>query len=73
MYNGYWFWGLRDDIIFQAKDLTEEYCVLNMPQEYEGPFRTKNEALVYRLAHPKMQERFVQAIKEMEEFFYGET
>lgn len=73
MYNGYWFWGLRDDIVFQTKDLTEEYCVLNMPQEYEGPFRTKNEALVYRFAHPKMQERFIQGIKDMEEFLYGET
>ena len=25
-------------IIFQAKDLTDEYCILNIPQEYEGPF-----------------------------------
>ena len=71
VYHGYWFWGLRNDEIFQAKDLTEEYCVLNMPQEYEGPFCTEDEALTYRFAHPKMQEQFIKAIKEMEEFLYG--
>lgn len=71
VYHGYWFWSLRDDTIFQAKDLTDEYCVLNIPQEYEGPFRTEDEALAYRFAHLKMQERFIQSLREMEEFYCG--
>ena len=70
-YCGYWFWNLRDDTILQAKDLTEEYCILNCPQEYEGPFHTKYEALAYRFAHPKMQEQFIKAIRDMEEFYHA--
>ena len=34
-YHGYWFYGLKNDEIIQAKDLTEEYLILNCPQEIE--------------------------------------
>ena len=70
-YRGYWFWHLRNDTILQAKDLTEEYCILNCPQEYEGPFRTKDEALVYRFNHPNLHKSYIKAIREMEEFYYA--
>lgn len=30
-YHGYWFYDLKDGKIIQAKDLTEEYCLLNAP------------------------------------------
>lgn len=30
-YQGYWFWDLRNDKIIQAKDLNEEYVLLNCP------------------------------------------
>ena len=71
VYHGYWFWSLRDDTIFQAKDLTDEYSTLHCPQEHEGPFLTAEEAYKYRSAHPKLYERFIQSMKEMEEFYFG--
>ena len=71
-YHGYWFFSLRDNEIIRAKDLTEEYCILNCPQEYVGPFPTRFEAWEYKEAHPDESEKFHKTIKEMEEFLYGE-
>lgn len=70
-YHGYWFFSLRDNEIIRAKDLTEEYCILNCPQEYIGPFPTRFEAWEYKEAHPDESEKFHKTIKEMEEFLYG--
>ena len=58
IYKGYWFYGLRNDEIIQAKDLTEEYCLLNCPQEYDGPFRSEEDAELYKTAHPGLSENF---------------
>lgn len=71
-YHGYWFYHLRTDEIIQAKDLTEEYCILNCPQEYEGPFKTKLGACRYKAAHPDEHEKFMKMLKDMEEYYYGE-
>lgn len=71
-YHGYWFYGLRDDIVFQTQDSVEEYYILNCPQEYDGPFKTKHDAQLYRAAHPNKSKEFHQMLKEMEEFYYGE-
>lgn len=68
-YHGYWFYGLKDDTIIQAKNLTEEYCILNCPQEFDGPFRTEDDALVYRLNHPNLHKNYIKALKEIEEFY----
>jgi hypothetical protein len=70
-YKGYWFWSLRDDTILKAKNLLEEYCILNCPQEYEGPFLTEDDALEYRLVHPNLHKSFIKAIKEMEEIYFA--
>ena len=70
-YHGYWFYGLKDDTIIQAKNLTEEYCILNCPQEFEGPFLTEDDALLYRINHPNLHKNYIKAIKEMEEFYYA--
>lgn len=70
-YCGCWFYSLRYDEIIQAKDRVHEYCLLNCPQEYDGPFSTENEVKAYRLAHPDLHQKFLQTIQEMEEFYYG--
>ena len=69
-YCGYWFWNLRNDTVLQAKDLIEEYSILNCPQEYEGPFHTEDEALFYRFNHPNLHKNFIEAMRKMEEFYY---
>lgn len=71
-YHGYWFYHLPTDEVVQAKDLTEEYCILNCSQEYEGPFKTSLNAHRYRAEHPTAHEDYVRMLKEMEEFYYGE-
>lgn len=71
-YHGYWFYGLRNDEIIQAKDLAEEYCLLNCPQEYDGPFTYEAQVIRYRLANPTLSRDFNQMLKDMEKFYYGE-
>lgn len=71
-YHGYWFYDLEDDKIIQAKDLTDEYCLLNCPQIYDGPFKTEADANLYRAAHPNLSKDFNRSLKEMEEYYYGE-
>lgn len=71
VYHGYWFWSLRDNTIFQSKDLTDEYCILHCPQEYEGPFKTAEAAYKYRTLNPTLSQDFNKSIKEMEEFYFG--
>ena len=71
-YHGYWFYGLRNDEIIQAKDLVEEYSLLNCPQEYDGPFIYEAQAIRYRLANPTLSHDFNQMLKDMEKFYYGE-
>ena len=68
IYKGYWFYGLRNDEIIQAKDLTEEYCILNCPQEYDGPFRSKEDAELYKAAHPDLSEKFNKDLQEYYEY-----
>lgn len=68
IYKGYWFYGLRNDEIIQAKDLTEEYCLLNCPQEYDGPFRSKEDAELYKAAHPGLSENFNKDLQEYYEY-----
>ena len=40
-YHGYWFYDLQANKIIQAKDLLEEYCLLNCLQSVNGPFKDK--------------------------------
>ena len=47
-YHGYWFYGVRDDIILKARDLSEEYCLLQCSQEYYGPFNSYEEAIIVK-------------------------
>lgn len=70
-YHGYWFYGLRNDEIIQAKNLMEEYCILNCPQEYEGPFTTQDEAYNYYLTHPNLHKNFIKNLEEMERYYFG--
>ena len=71
-YHGYWFYHLPTDKIVQAKNLTEEYCILNCPQEYEGPFETKLNASCYKAAHPNAHEKYVKDLEEYWRFCNGE-
>ena len=71
-YHGYWFYHLATDEVVQAKDLTEEYCILNCPQEYEGPFKTELNAHRYRAAHPDAHKKFVKDLEEYWRFCNGE-
>ena len=68
IYKGYWFYGLRNDEIIQAKDLTDEYYLLNCPQEYDGPFRSKEDAELYKAAHPGLSEKFNKDLQEYYEY-----
>ena len=69
-YHGYWFFSLRNDKVIQAKDLLDEYTILNCPQEYVGPFKTQAGAEHYKMTHPNESKKFHQMIKEMEEFYF---
>ena len=71
-YYGYWFYHLPTDKIIQAKDLTEEYCMLNIPQEYEGPFETELNACCYKATHPDAHEEYVKDLEEYWRFCNGE-
>lgn len=70
-YHGYWFYGLRNDEIIQAKDLSEEYMLLNCPQEYDGPFFEEAHAIKYRSDNPTLHQDFLKDLKDMEEFYFG--
>ena len=67
-YHGYWFYGLRNDEIIQAKDLTDEYCLLNAPQEYDGPFKTEEEVKKYKVTHPILSEQFNKDLQDYWEY-----
>ena len=71
-YYGYWFYHLPTDKIIQAKDLTEEYCMLNYPQEYEGPFENELNACRYKVTHPNAHEEYVKDLEEYWRFCNGE-
>ena len=71
-YHGYWFYGLKNDKIIQAKDLMEEYLLLNCPQEYAGPFKDQALAKYYKLAHPNASVDFNKDLNEYHKFCYGE-
>lgn len=71
-YHGYWFYGLKNDEIIQAKDLVEEYLILNCPQEYAGPFKDKALAEYYKLTHPNASIDFNKNLNEYYKFCYGE-
>lgn len=72
-YHGYWFYDLADDEIIQAKDLMDEYCLLNCSQNCRGPFKTKADANLYKAAHPNESKKFNKMLKDMEEFLYVES
>ena len=57
-YHGYWFYGVRYDEILKARDLSEEYCLLNCPQEYYGPFNSYEEAITFRNENTNLSEEF---------------
>lgn len=67
-YHGYWFYGLQDDEIIQAEDLINEYCLLNCPQAYDGPFKSKEDAELYKAAHPGLSEKFNKDLQEYWEY-----
>ena len=70
---GSWFYGLRaDEILFVPKDTADEYCLLNCPQEYVGPFHTKQGAEAYKTSHPNASKEFNKMLKEMEEFYFAQ-
>lgn len=71
-YHGYWFWDLRNDKIIQAKDLLDEYWLLNCPQEYEGPYLSQKSAMLEQSSNHYLSENFQASLKEMEEFYFGE-
>lgn len=71
-YHGYWFYHVPTDEVVQAKDLTEEYCILNCPQEYEGPFKTSLNAHRYRAAHPTAHEEYLRWAEDYQRFCNGE-
>ena len=71
-YHGYWFYHVPTDKIVQAKDLTEEYCILNCPQEYEGPFITSLHAHQYRAKHPTAHKDYLQWVEDYQRFCNGE-
>lgn len=68
IYKGYWFYGLRNDEIIQAKNLTDEYCLLNCPQEYIGPFKNQEDAELYKAAHPNISKEFNNFLQEYYEY-----
>lgn len=67
-YKGFWFYGLRNDKILQAEDLMEEYILLNCPQEYDGPFKSKEAAEAYKTAHPNLSKEFNEDLQKMWEY-----
>lgn len=71
-YHGYWFYGLKNDEIIQAKDLMEQYLILNSLQEYAGPFKDKALAEDYKLTHPNASVDFNKELNEYYKFCYGE-
>jgi hypothetical protein len=67
-YQGYWFWDLRNDKIIQAKDLSEEYVLLNCPQECEGPFKNEIIANEYKKRNPNLSKDYLEFVRELYEF-----
>ena len=47
MFKSRWFYSILDDKIVEAKTMTEEYCYLQYPQAYKGPFRDKEDIKKY--------------------------
>lgn len=67
-YHGYWFWDLQKDKIIQAKDVTDEYCLLHLPQCHEGPFVSQGAAEEFKKFNPHLSREFLRNMAEMEEF-----
>ena len=69
-YQGYWFYSLRDDLIYQAKNLEEEYISLTLPQEIIGPFDEERYAKEYVEKHPDASKKWHKEIEEMMRRYY---
>lgn len=63
-YHGYWFYDLQNDKIIQAKDLTEEYCLLNCPQSIDGPFKEERDVKKYIEQHPNLSKEFNESLQK---------
>ena len=62
----YWFYSLRYDKVIHAENMIDEYCYLNCPQEYDGPFKTEEEALAYQKANPHLTIEFNEFLEEFQ-------
>jgi hypothetical protein len=60
----YWFYSLRYDKVVHAENMIDEYCYLNCPQEYDGPFNTEEEAIAYQKANPHLTIEFNEFLEE---------
>lgn len=67
-YHGYWFYSLRNNILYQAIDLNDEYCLLNCPQEFEGPFENKQDGEKWIKNHPNAHNNFIKFLQEYYEY-----
>lgn len=67
-YHGYWFYGLRNNYIFQANDLIEEYYFLNCPQEFAGPFESEEDAELFQAINPGLSEKFNKDLQDYWEY-----
>lgn len=67
-HHGYWFYDLQANKIIQAKDLLEEYCLLNCPQSVHGPFKDKIDVEKYVEKHPNLSEKFNKDLQEYWEY-----
>ena len=70
-YHGYWFYWVRYDEILKARSLSEEYCLLNCPQECYGPFKSYEEAITFRNENPNLSEEFNKMLQDFEEMYYS--
>lgn len=67
-YHGYWFYDLQNDKIIQAKNLIEEYCLLNCPQSVDGPFKDELDVRKYVEQHPNLSKEFNKSLQEFWEY-----
>ena len=69
MFKSRWFYDILDDKIVEAKTITEEYCYLQSPQSYDGPFRNKEDVEKYLKKYPNLSKDLNKALEEMRPYY----
>lgn len=69
MFNFYWFYDLLEDRLIPASKAEAESIYLNLPQQYVGPFKSKEGIKSWKELNPNASKNFNKALEEMRPYY----